>query len=89
MDERDKKYYQEYLNLIKRYSKTLSLNDIDIFKSYNPPKDLYVEVRALDEIGTIDLKDSGEMKIEKNHTYHLKRSDVEIYIRKGLMVINE
>ncbi len=59
MDERDKNYYQEYLNLIKKYSKSLSLNDIDIFKGYNPPKDLYVEVRALDDIGIIDLKDSG------------------------------
>ncbi len=77
------------MNLLKRYSKTLSVNDIDIFKGYSPPKDLYVEVRALDDIGVIELKDSGEMKIETNHTYHLKRSDVEIYIRKGLMVINE
>jgi hypothetical protein len=75
--------------MLDKYSKSLSYNDIEIFKSYNPPKDLYVEVRALVDIGIINIKDSEEIKIEKNHTYNLKKSDVEIYLRKGLMIINE
>jgi len=46
---------------VKKYSKSLSINDVEIFKSYNPPKDLYVEVRAIDDIGVIQLKDMGSL----------------------------
>lgn len=59
LDERDKKYYDEYYNLLNKYSKSLSFNDMEIFKSYNPPKDLYVEIRAVEDIGIIEVKDSG------------------------------
>ena len=75
--------------MLNKYSKSLSYDDVDLFKSYNPPKDLYVEVRALVDIGNINIKDSEQIRIEKNHTYNIKKSDVELYLRKGLMVINE
>ena len=45
--------------MLNKYSKSLSYNDMEIFVGYNPPKDLYVEVRALEDIGIINIKDSG------------------------------
>jgi hypothetical protein len=29
------------------------------------------------------------MKLEQNNTYLVKRTDVELYIRRGLVVVNE
>lgn len=87
MDEKDKKYYEEYNKLVTGYSKKLSLVDMDLTKDYAPPKDLYVEVRALEDLA---IKEKGVVrKIEKNQSYLLKRSDIDIYIRKGLFTINE
>lgn len=88
LDEKDKKYYESYNSLIKTYSKLLSFSDMDLTKDYNPPKDLYIEVRALDNIPNIKTQE-GVINVEKNHTYSFRRADIEHYLRLGMFVINE
>jgi hypothetical protein len=87
MDEKDKKFYEEYNKIVTNYHKKLSLIDLDLTKDYTPPKDLYVEVRALEDM-TI-TENGGSRKIEKNQSYLLKRTDIDLYIRRGLFSINE
>ncbi len=93
MDDKDKKYSDSYNKLVSDYSKKLCLTELDLMKDYQPPTDLYLEVRALEDI-TISENDfaSGdktERKIEMNQSYLLKRSDIDVYIRRGLFSINE
>lgn len=88
LDSKDKKFYKQYNDLINKYSKMLSFSDMDITKDYLPPKDLYVEVRALENLNKIKTQE-GDVKIVKNHTYSFRRSDVEHYLRAGLFVLNE
>lgn len=88
LDEKDKKYYQQYHKAVSSYSKMLSLTDFDLTKDYAPPKDLYVEVRALENIRGIQTKE-GKINVVKNHTYSFRRSDIEHFIRIGILVINE
>ena len=90
LDEKDKIYHQKYNQLIERYSKTISESDFNLTKDYIPVKDIFVEVRALDDIKNVSI-DSGKKKIKliKNHTYTLKKNDIEHYLRKGMLVINE
>ena len=88
MHEKDKQYYESYNNLINHYSKKLSFSDMDLTKDYNPPKELYVEVRALDNINNIKTYE-GVVNVEKNHTYSFRKSDIEHFLRRGMFVINE
>ena len=88
MDERDKKYYDEYKRIVNQYSKKLSLIDLDLTQGFSPPKDLYVEVRALENL-VIKEKSGMTRNIEKNQSYLLRRSDAENAIRRGLLLINE
>ena len=90
LDEKDKIYYQKYNQLINRYSKTISESDFNLTKDYTPSKDIIVEVRALEDIRNVTV-DSGKKKMNliKNHTYTLKRYDIEHYLRRGMLVINE
>ncbi len=89
MDERDRKYYSEYSKLINKHSKTQCLVELDLTKDYHPPKDLYLEVRALEDIKDITIKNGNSISVTRNNTYLLKRSDIDIYIRRGLFSINE
>jgi hypothetical protein len=88
MDEKDKKYYDEYKRIVNQYSKKISLCDLDLTQDFTPPKDLYVEVRALENL-KITEKSGTIRSIKKNQSYLLKRSDAENYIRIGSLVVNE
>lgn len=90
LDEKDKIYYQKYNQLINRYSKTISESEFNLTKDYVPVKDIIVEVRALEDIKNVPI-DSGKKKLNliKNHTYTLKKYDIEHYLRRGMLVINE
>ncbi len=87
MDDKDRKFYDDYNKILSAYSKKQSFVDLDLTKDYTPPKDLYVEVRALEDF---TLKEKRyATKIEKHQSYLLKRSEIEIYIRRGYFSINE
>ena len=90
LDEKDKIYYQKYNQLINRYSKTISESDFNLTKDYAPVNDIFIEVRALENIQNVPIE-SGKKKINliKNHTYTLKKFDIEHYLRRGMIVINE
>ncbi len=87
-DEKDKKYYEQYTQLLNNYSKKISFSNFDLTKDYSPPTELYCEVRALEDINGIDTYE-GKINIEKNHTYSLRRNDIEHYLRKGLFTLTE
>ena len=90
LDEKDKIYYQKYNQLINRYSNMISESDFNLTKDYTPAKDIIVEVRALEDIRNVKV-DGGKKKLNliKNHTYTLKKFDIEHYLRRGMLVINE
>lgn len=66
----------------------LSLSDMDLTKDYLPPRELCIEVRAIENIKDVQTHE-GKINFEKNHVYYLKRRDVEHYIRAGFLVITE
>lgn len=87
LEDNDKKFLENYNKLIKTYSQNLSLSNLDLTKDYFPQKDLYVEVRALENFS---FNENGKKRlIEKNQSYLLKRRDVEYYTRMGYLVLNE
>jgi len=88
LDEKEKKYAEEYSALLKKYSKSNSFSLLDVTTDTLPPTDLFVEIRALEDINKVKTK-GGEVKLEKNMTYYLRRSDIDYLLKKGLVEINE
>ena len=48
----------------------------------HPPKDLFIEVRVLEDIGTI-VTESGPITLKKNTQTLMRRSEAETLIRQG------
>jgi hypothetical protein len=94
LDEKEKKYAEEYNKIIEKHSKNVLYHQNDLTKDMLPPNDLFVEVLASEnlevktKIGSKNLLKSAK-KLEKNSTYNLRRSEVEHLVRKGLLTINE
>ena len=62
--------------------------DLDLTKDLDPPKDLYIEVRVVDEIGSFTTNEGVILNLEKNSTHYLKISDVRFLMKKFLMFLD-
>ena len=62
--------------------------DLDLTKDLDPPKDLYIEVRVVDEIGPFTNRDGVVLNLEKNSTHYLKISDVILYITETFIFLD-
>ena len=83
-------YFKKYINNLDNYNKAVSKMigsdvSIDLTVDFNPPKDLFIEVRVNKDFGTITLPESGEVKLQKNSTHLLRRSEADHLIKRGIM----
>ena len=91
MSPAELEYFKTYLENIETYNKTVSnmftsdANNIDLTVDFNPPKDLYIEVRVRKDYGIVMLPESGEVRLQKNSTHLLRRSEVDNLIKRGIM----
>ena len=58
---------------------------IDLTVDFNPPKDMFIEVRVNKDYGTVVLPESGEVRLMKNTTHFLRRTEVDHLIKRGIM----
>ena len=62
-------YFKTYLENIDNYNKAVSnmfandSNNIDLTVDFNPPKDLFLEVRVNKDYGNVILPESGEVRL--------------------------
>ncbi|KAJ3297771.1 DNA replication protein psf1 [Rhizoclosmatium sp. JEL0117] len=77
-------FLSAYRSLLEEYRGTML--DIDLSAPLIPPKDLYVDVRVVKEIGEV-VADSGTvLKLMKGEQHYVRRSDVEKFITLGYLV---
>ena len=50
-----------------------------------PPKDLFIEIRALKDCGEIMSADGTTIRLDKNSTNLVRRQDVEHLIKQGFI----
>jgi hypothetical protein len=65
LDDRDKKYIEEYSKIINTHSNYHCKFDLDLTKDYTPPKDLFIEVRAVEDIENVKTKLGGKKLLIK------------------------
>lgn len=61
-----------------------SWEEIDLTGAMDPPTDIYVEVRCLQDAGEIQTE-YGVFDLSKNSQFYVKRSDVQRLIQQGLV----
>ncbi|KAF6990433.1 hypothetical protein CFC21_007625 [Triticum aestivum] len=77
----EKEYFRSHSSAIKSY---ISEMDIDLTVDMVPPKDPYIQVRVLEDIGEVSLGDHS-VSLTKNSLHFLRRTDAEQFISQGLM----
>lgn len=77
----EKEYFKNHSATLQSYMAEL---DLDLGVDMVPPKDPYVKVRVLDDIGTVALGDQFT-NLALHAILFLRRTDAEKYISQGLM----
>ena len=58
---------------------------MDLTIDLTPPKELFIEVRVKKDMGMVILPESGEINLQKNTTHLLKRTEVDNFIKQGIV----
>ncbi|URE00463.1 hypothetical protein MUK42_20945 [Musa troglodytarum] len=77
----EEEYFKNHSAAIEAY---MSEMDLDLTVDMVPPKDPYIRVRVLDDIGEVCLDDHS-ISLAKHSLHFLRRTDAEPFISQGLM----
>ncbi|XXG44867.1 hypothetical protein AAC387_Pa02g0106 [Persea americana] len=77
----EEEYFKNHSTALESYMSEL---DLDLTVDMVPPKDPYIQVRVLDDIGDVLLGDQSA-SLMRNSVHSLKRTDAEQFISQGLM----
>ena len=80
LSEEEVQYFSRYSKLLAKYS---ALAGVDVTRDLDPPKDVQVEVSVTEEMGEVELPESGTVELKKNTRLLLRRSEAESLIRQG------
>ena len=70
-------YFKTYKQILAKYSEQATKSSMDITTSMTPPKELFVEVRVLEDLGEIMLESGNNVLLTKDTVMTLKWSDAE------------
>ncbi|EEB05850.1 GINS complex subunit Psf1 [Schizosaccharomyces japonicus yFS275] len=79
----EREYLSRYSELLAAYKGPWT--DVDLTGSTVPPKDLFIDVRVLEDVGEIETE-YGTINLTKNSQLHVRTTDVERLIRQGYLV---
>lgn len=77
----EEEYFKNHSAALESYMSELEL---DLTVDMVPPKDPYIQVRVLDDIGEVLLSDQSS-NLARHSMHFLKRTDAEQFISQGLM----
>ncbi|KAF6140049.1 hypothetical protein GIB67_001790 [Kingdonia uniflora] len=81
LNHSEEEYFKNHSSALESYMSDLEL---DLTVDMVPPKDPYIKVRVLDDIGTLLLSDQSP-NLARHSIHFLKRTDAEQFISQGLM----
>nr|GEU92561.1 DNA replication complex GINS protein PSF1 [Tanacetum cinerariifolium] len=82
LNNSEKEYFKNHSATLRSYMKEL---DIDLGVDMVPPKDPYIKVRVLEEIGDDVILSDQVANLARHAILYLRRTDAEEYISQGKM----
>ncbi|KAM7259377.1 hypothetical protein ACFE04_015118 [Oxalis oulophora] len=78
----EKIYFEQHAKALESYMNEMNLElNVDMV----PPKDPYIKVRVLDDVGDDIILSDKAAKLARHSMHFLKRTDAEPFISRGLM----
>uniref|UniRef100_A0A8R1TX30 DNA replication complex GINS protein PSF1 n=1 Tax=Onchocerca volvulus TaxID=6282 RepID=A0A8R1TX30_ONCVO len=87
--EAELKWLQEYNNLLADFQSSLGENGVNLLLNMKPPHNLFVKVRAKQNIGSFELSDGTTVSLTENALHSLPVTDCEMLIRQGMLELVE
>lgn len=81
----EKQFFNDYKQINVEYQQSFPF-DLDLKKDMEPPRNIFIEVRVLEDCGEVVGSDGNFLTLEKNSTQFVKKSDVEHLIRQGKLI---
>jgi GINS complex subunit 1 len=80
-------YFSRYDKLLGNYMRSFATTlDMDLTANlYHPPKELQIEVKVLQDFGTIVTESGATITLKKDTRLFLRRTDAEPLIRQGIL----
>ncbi|CAB4272763.1 unnamed protein product [Prunus armeniaca] len=78
----EKEYFKKHSEALKSYMSRVVL---ELAVDMVPPKDPYIKVRVLDDMGEVELPSDNTANFARHSMHFLKRTDAEKYISLGKM----
>ncbi|KAB2008179.1 hypothetical protein ERO13_D10G075500v2 [Gossypium hirsutum] len=78
----EEQYFKDHSKSLKSYMSQLSL---DVNVDMVPPKDPYIKVRVLEDLGSGIILSDKSANFARHSMHFLKRTDAEQYVARGLM----
>jgi len=81
----EEQYVHQYGELLAQYKGQWT--DIDLTGSLEPPKDIFVDIRVLKDVGEIQTE-YGTLNLSKNSQFFVRKGDVENLLQQGYVAIH-
>ena len=81
LDNREVAFFSAYDKNVTAY---MQMCGVDLMADMQPPKELMIEVRVLEDCGEI-MTETGVINLTKNSTHFVRRADVEHLIRQNML----
>lgn len=78
----EQEYYRKYKEIMSEFKGEYT--DIDLDGSMDPPRDIFIDVRVLKDIGEIQTE-YGVFNMTKNSQFFVRQADVERLIQQGYL----
>ncbi|XP_021772911.1 DNA replication complex GINS protein PSF1-like [Chenopodium quinoa] len=82
LSDPEKRYFKSHSSALQSYMR--EMDGLDLTVDMVPPKDPYIKVRVLDDIGVTAMGDR-DTNLARHSIHFLKRSDAEHYMFQGMM----
>ena len=85
LSQAEKDFFLEYGKMVRNYQNSLPI-ELDLLTDMEPPTDLFIEIRVLDDCGEILTSNGDVLKLERNATLLVRRCDVEFLLRQNKVI---
>lgn len=83
--DQEVQWFNRYNKSLASYMKSLGSSGLDLTQYTQPPKSLYIEVRALQDYGDFETDDGVVVQLKKHSQHYLLRSQCEQLIKQGVL----
>ena len=83
--EQESLWFSNYNRSLAVYMRSIGESGLDLTQHAQPPKNLYIDVRSLEDYGEFEMEDGLVVQLKKNSQHYLLRSQCEHLIKQGIL----